>query len=490
MDERTIFLKALDQEDPAGRRAYLDAACAGNPTLRKRVEALLRSHEHLETFLDVPALEQIKRDDQALATLRPSNEPGALGRLDHYEILDVIGRGSTGVVLRARDTNLQRIVAIKMLAPRLAASASARRRFVQEAQAAAAVRDDHVVAIYAVSDEGPSPYLVMEYIAGITLNERIKQNQPLQLVEIQRIGMQVARGLAAAHAQGLIHRDIKPGNILLENGVQRVKITDFGLARAAADPSLAPGGAIAGTPLFMSPEQARGEAIDCRSDLFSLGSVLYSLCTGQPPFPAATTAEVLKEVCQDTPRPIREVNPDVPDWLCDLIAKLQAREPNDRFASAREVADLLGRRLALLQLPPAKGRIDPAPAPRNGIESITRRVVADPSIAPPSRRKRLLLVLCLAGLLIVLGALAAYWKLWRYVGLDSEFDGQTPDRDNRPLAPLDRRRENITPTLLTLAGGAANTGGLGRRHGCLTKGENRRRCNGRMGVAAGELGRR
>jgi hypothetical protein len=218
--------------------------------------------------------------------------------------------------------------------------------------------------------------------------------------------------------------------------------------------------------------------------------VLYSLCTGQPPFPAATTAEVLKAVCQDTPRRIREVNPDVPDWLGDLIAKLQAREPNDRFASAREVADLLGRRLVLLQLPPAKGRIDPAPAPGNGLESIKRPGVAGPSTAPPSRRKRLILVLGLAGLLIVLGALAAYWKLWRYVGLDSGLDEQTPKRDNRPLGPLDRRRENITPTLLAVAGGAANTGGLGRTHECLTRGNNHRRCNGRMGVAAGELGRR
>ena len=182
MSERTIFLKALEEEDPDARRAYLDAACAGNPALRERVETLLRSHEKVGTFLDVPAIEQIEGDDQALAFLKPSDEPGALGRLDHYEVLGVVGQGGMGVVLKARDTKLQRVVAIKVLAPRLAVSHSARQRFVREAQATAAVRDDHVIDIHAVSDEGASPYLVMEYIEGITLSDRIKRPGPLELV--------------------------------------------------------------------------------------------------------------------------------------------------------------------------------------------------------------------------------------------------------------------------------------------------------------------
>ena len=214
-------------------------------------------------------------------------------------MLEVVGRGATGVVLKARDAKLQRVVALKVLAPRLSASAPARERFVREAQATAAVRDDHVIAIYAVSDDGPLPYLVMEYIDGVTLEERIRQGGPLALPEVLRIGMQVASGLAAAHAQGLIHRDIKPANILLENGVQRVKITDFGLARAAA--ALAEHGVIAGTPAYMAPCQARGEAPSERSDLFSLGAVLYALCAGRPPFGGDTTAAVLKSVCEDTP---------------------------------------------------------------------------------------------------------------------------------------------------------------------------------------------
>src|SRR5262249_41651789 len=144
----------------------------------------------------------------------------------------------------------------------------------------------------------------------------------------------------------------KPANILLENGVQRVKITDFGLARVATNGGNASECALVGTPLYMSPEQARGEPTDQRTDLFSFGSVLYTLCAGRSPFLADTTAEILKRVCAASPQPIRELNPDAPDWLCDLVAKLHAKDPSARPASAREAADLLGSRLALLQQPP------------------------------------------------------------------------------------------------------------------------------------------
>ncbi len=178
---------------------------------------------------------------------------------------------------------------------------------------------------------------------------------------------QVAEGLAAAHRHGLIHRDIKPANILLENGVERVKITDFGLARAADDASLTQSGVVAGTPMYMAPEQAQGEAIDHRADLFSLGSVLYALCTGKPPFRASTTLAVLKRVCEGAPQPIREINPDVPEWLCAIVARLHAKKPDDRFASAHEVADLLTGRLSELQrhsgTRPATPPKAPAPSP-------------------------------------------------------------------------------------------------------------------------------
>src|SRR5262249_8951579 len=178
-------------------------------------------------------------------------------------------------------------------------------------------------------------------------------------------GLQIAEGLAAAHRHGLVHRDVKPANILLENGVERVKLTDFGLARAGDDASLTQSGMVAGTPLYSSPEQADGLAVDYRSDLFSLGSVLYAMCTGRPPFRAPSPVAVLKRVCEETPRPIGEINPELPPWLGDLVARLHAKAPADRVASAREVADLLARHLAELQhgtapsppaTPPASGR--------------------------------------------------------------------------------------------------------------------------------------
>src|SRR5262249_19598589 len=216
---------------------------------------------------------------------------------------------------------------------------------------AAAVSHEHVVAIHSVDETDGLPYLVMEYVAGISLQEGIDRTGLLELADVLRIGMQAARGLAAAHAQGMVHRDVKPANILLENGIERVRITDFGLARAVDDASLTQSGVIAGTPMYMAPEQAAGQPIDHRADLFSLGSVLYAMCTGRPPFRASGTMAVLKRVCEEPPRPIREINSDIPDWLCAIVEKLHAKKPEERFQSAREVGDLLEAHLAHLQQP-------------------------------------------------------------------------------------------------------------------------------------------
>jgi WD40 repeat protein len=201
-----------------------------------------------------------------------------------------------------------------------------------------------------------------------------------------------------------VHRDVKPANILLANGVERVRITDFGLARAVDDASLTQSGLIAGTPLYMSPEQANGEHVDPRSDLFSLGSVLYALCAGHAPFRAETTMAVLMRVCKDTPRPLREVNPEVPDWLAAIIARLHAKNPAERYQSAAEVAELLGRHLAHLQQPsesltslqpqaPAKGPKPQAPARGSRFPSLALRA-------------------CVA-VLIAVGGVVLYWILWR-----------------------------------------------------------------------------
>jgi hypothetical protein len=290
-------------------------------------------------------------DDVDLSFLSPSEQPAHLGRLDSYEIIDVLGQGGMGMVLRAFDDCLQRSVAIKVLATHYAHNATAQQRFCREARAAAAIRHEHVVAIHSVDEVDGHPYLVMEYIPGISLEEHLERHGPLGLEDILRIGAQIASGLAAAHAQGLIHRDIKPANILLETGIGRVKLTDFGLARAADDARLTQSGTVAGTPLYMAPEQARGETLDHRADLFSLGSVLYSMCTGKTPFEAGTPLAVLRRITEETPRPIQEINPAIPDWLIEIIEKLQAKKPADRFDSAAEVAQLLEQYLQHVRQP-------------------------------------------------------------------------------------------------------------------------------------------
>jgi WD40 repeat protein/serine/threonine protein kinase len=358
---KSIFLEAIEQHAPAEWPAFLEQACAGDTALRAGVEKLLRAQAEIGSFHEEAADTVDPPEGACLDFLSPSTKAGSLGCLDHYEVQELVGRGGMGVVLKAVDEKLHRVVAIKVMAGPLATGAAARKRFSREAQAAAAVRNDHVVGIHAVEEAGGLPYLVMEYVCGVSLQERLDQGGPLQLREILRIGMQTAAGLAAAHAQGLVHRDVKPANILLENGVERVKLTDFGLARAVDDASLTQSGVVAGTPQYMAPEQAKGEAVDHRADLFSLGSVLYAMCTGHPPFRAASSMAVLKRVCEEAPRPIPEINPEVPGWLVGIIARLHAKDPAQRFQSAAEVAELLNSHLADLQQPPPPATGDPPP---------------------------------------------------------------------------------------------------------------------------------
>jgi formylglycine-generating enzyme required for sulfatase activity/serine/threonine protein kinase len=359
--EEQVFLAALDLPDAAARAAYLDRACGPDARFRRQVEVLLAAHYRSGEFLDVPAADQLSghstgeatvthpgdaamnpdADPDDLGFLTPSDRPDSLGRIGHYEVLQVLGRGAFGIVFRALDDVLRRVVAVKVLSPQMAATSPARRRFIREARSSAAVRHENVVQVHEVQEQ-PLPFLVMEFIPGETLQRRIDRIGPLDVPEVLRVGRQVASGLAAAHATGLIHRDVKPVNLLIENDAhQRVKITDFGLARAADDASITQSGVVAGTPLYMSPEQARGEALDHRADLFSLGSVMYTMAVGRPAFRAGTSFAVLKRVVEEDPRPIRDVNPEVPPWLCDVIAKLHAKNPADRFQTAQEVADLL-----------------------------------------------------------------------------------------------------------------------------------------------------
>jgi eukaryotic-like serine/threonine-protein kinase len=189
----------------------------------------------------------------------------------------------------------------------------------------------------------------MQYVPGRSLQARVDEDGPLGTEEILRIGMQAAAGLAEAHRQGLVHRDVKPSNILLEDTVERAVLTDFGLARTFDDASLTHTGILAGTPHYMSPEQAKGEPIDQRSDLFSLGAVLYFMATGHPPFRAAGAMAVLHRICHDTHRPVWQRNSAIPDELSDLIDRLLEKDPARRFASAAEIQQQLASLLSRLQ---------------------------------------------------------------------------------------------------------------------------------------------
>jgi serine/threonine protein kinase len=283
--------------------------------------------------------------------LSPASHPELLGRIGRYDVERVIGSGGMGVVFKAFDTELNRPVAVKVLVPHLAHNGAARQRFAREARAAAAVVHEHVVPIHNVESDATAPFLVMPFVAGESLQQRIDREGALHVCEILRIAMQTASGLAAAHAQGLIHRDVKPSNILLEQGVERALLTDFGLARATDDASLTHTGCHPGTPQYMSPEQARGDSLDGRSDLFSLGSVVYTMCAGHPPFRAESSYAILRRITDTEPRPLREINVGIPDWLERLVNRLLAKNPDDRVSSAEQAANLLQGCLAHVQQP-------------------------------------------------------------------------------------------------------------------------------------------
>jgi serine/threonine protein kinase len=283
--------------------------------------------------------------------LSAPSHPEMLGKIGRYDVERFVGAGGMGIVFKGFDTELNRPVAIKVLSPSLAFNGTARQRFAREARAAAAVVHEHVVPIYNVESNGELPFLVMHFAQGESLQSKIDREGPLELKQILRIGKQIASGLAAAHAQGLVHRDVKPANVLIEEGIDRALLTDFGLAQTADDASLTCSGYLPGTPQYMSPEQARGEKVSGLSDLFSTGSVLYAMSTGRPPFRAETSLGVLRKINDSEPKNIREINADMPDWFCRIVERLMAKRPEDRYGSAQELAELLENCLAHVQQP-------------------------------------------------------------------------------------------------------------------------------------------
>jgi tRNA A-37 threonylcarbamoyl transferase component Bud32/anti-sigma factor RsiW len=313
---------------------------AGSHRLSNVIQKLRGRAPASRTAIGVPETDVLPIDESPTARDRLSRQPRQIAE---YDIQAVLGRGGIGVVYRATDRALARDVAIKVLRADLADNDSLRERFLREARAAAALRHDNVVTIYGVGQHAEQPYLVMEYVPGGSLADRLLRKGKLSGPEVIRLGIEVASSLAAAHARGIVHRDVKPGNVLWDAESARYKLTDFGLAKALDDVSLTRTGTLVGTPEYLSPEQAEGGTVDARSDLFSLGALLYAACTGESPFHADSTIGVLHRVRTLLPPGVRQMRPDCPAELAKVIDRLLIKNLNQRYQSAGAVVEELRR---------------------------------------------------------------------------------------------------------------------------------------------------
>lgn len=263
-------------------------------------------------------------------------------RFGKYEVIGPIGIGGMGVVVKARDPGLERVVAIKVLGAHLAQNERARKRFLREGRAAAAINHPNVMTIHAVEEDVSGPFLVMEFVAGKTLREVIEERKQLTPAEVITISLQVAKGLAAAHAKGVIHRDVKPANVMMHAEDQRIRLMDFGLAEVKNENiDLTSQDQVVGTPSYMAPEQVRGGEIDARADLFSLGCLIYALLTGQSPFHGRNHSEAVMRVLSNEPAPLSDNAPGVPEELVAIVDRLLAKDVSARFQSANEVVAAL-----------------------------------------------------------------------------------------------------------------------------------------------------
>ena len=328
-----LFYSALERESPA-RPAFLAEACNGDEELRQEVDSLLARNGSGEQLLDHPAWEGTRSvSDLAGATYF---KPGT--QLGPYRIDSLIGAGGMGQVYRAHDTRLDRDVALKFLASSIHASLE---RFRREAQAISALSHPNICTIHDIGEYQGQPFLVMELLEGHDLRQRIAAGR-LPLEDVLAIGIEICKGLQAAHARGIVHRDIKPANIFLTSD-GGVKILDFGLAKSigAETASLTETGSTLGTLAYMAPEQARGQDVDARSDLFSLGAVLYEMAAGQPPFSGSTPVAVLDAILNRTPVSARVANPQTPGELDRIISKAIHKDRKLRYQTASDLkADL------------------------------------------------------------------------------------------------------------------------------------------------------
>ncbi|WP_058185246.1 bifunctional serine/threonine-protein kinase/formylglycine-generating enzyme family protein [Terracidiphilus gabretensis] len=371
-----LFSQAIDMS-PEQRAEFLAAACQGDPALRQTVETLLVENDRRENPSVTPLLD-------SNATAPPVDFLADGSRIGRYTIVQPIGMGGMGVVYRARDEKLEREVAIKMLSPGVLSNSEARRRFRIEALALARLNHPHIAAVYDAGEQDGQDYIVMELVHGETLSNRLRSRGPLDIYTASQIVLEVLDALREAHAQGVVHRDLKPGNIMV-NSRGHAKVLDFGLARILqADPSATQTQGIAGTPMYMSPEQALGTPVDARTDLWSLGVIFYETLTGQPPFRSESTLGLLRAITQSPLTHARQLRPDLPPIADAILTRALEKDPGKRYQSAEE----MHRDLASLVKPP--------------------EAVARPRWQQPKWM--------LAGFALILVAAAiGGWVLWRHV---------------------------------------------------------------------------
>ncbi len=340
-------------EEAAAVEAHLEGCepCLASLQSLHAADSLVQALQARSSTVDVAMNEGARLLAQWLKKLRPEEASTvtddvpprpAMTELGQYQLRRILGSGGMGIVFKAYDPQLDRLVALKTMLPAQAANPSARQRFLREAKAAAAIKHDHIVTIYQVGEDRGIAFLAMELLEGETLDQRLDREGCLPLAALLRIGRECAEALAAAHAKGLIHRDVKPANIWLEERSGRVKLVDVGLARAPDDTTqLTLSGVLVGTPAFMAPEQLRGQPVDARADLFSLGFVLYRMATGEAPFKAAHAVSTLIAIATTNPRAPQDLQPDLPPPLCELLMRLLAKHPDERPPSAQAVVALL-----------------------------------------------------------------------------------------------------------------------------------------------------
>ncbi len=335
-----LFQAALERA-PEERAAFISEACHGDDSLRREVEALLAADGEAESFIEAPAYAV------AAPLIVEDDTQSLLGKnIGHYQIISLVGKGGMGEVYRARDTKLDRIVALKILPEEMAADRERMQRFVREAKAASALNHPNVAHIYEIGEAEGVNFIAMEYVEGQTLAAKIN-GQPLEVGEIVEIGSQIADALDEAHSKEITHRDIKPANVMLTPRRQ-VKVLDFGLAKIAGPSAQAvasdistiaktASGVVMGTVPYMSPEQALGREVDQRSDLFSLGVVLYEMATGRLPFSGANSSETLDQILHAQPEAMARFNYNVPAELERVVRKCLKKERERRYQSAREL---------------------------------------------------------------------------------------------------------------------------------------------------------